>query len=114
VVVDTLGLVWGLVVTPASVPDWDGAWEVMLRAKLAATRLTRVFADLADAAIVFWAVWLVRVVVLLVRKAAGQKGFVMQSKRWGWSGRLVGSTGTVGWRRIRSGREGAALRWCLW
>jgi hypothetical protein len=27
-VVDTLGVVWGLVVTPASVPDWDGAWEV--------------------------------------------------------------------------------------
>jgi transposase len=81
-VVDTLGLVWGLVVTPASVQDWDGAREVLLRAKLAAPRLVRVFADSAYGAIVLWAVWFVGVAVLLVRKAAGQKGFVVQSKRW--------------------------------
>jgi putative transposase len=81
-VVDTLGVVWGLVVTPASVPDWDGAWEVLLGAKRASPRWVRVFADSAYGAIVFWAVWFVRVAVLLVRKATGQKGFVVQSKRW--------------------------------
>lgn len=81
-VVDTLGLVWGLVVTPASVQDWDGAREVMLRAKLAAPRLARVFADSAYAAIEFWAVWFARVVVFLVRKDPGQKGFVVKPKRW--------------------------------
>jgi putative transposase len=81
-VVDTLGLVWGLVVTPASVADWDGAREVLLRAKLAAPRLSWVFADSAYAAIVFWAVWLVGVAVLLVRKACGQKGLVVQPKPW--------------------------------
>jgi len=77
-----LGVVWGLVVTPASVPDWDGAWEVLLGAKRASPRWVRVFADSAYGAIVFWAVWFVRVAVLLVRKATGQKGFVVQSKRW--------------------------------
>ncbi|MFO0847578.1 MAG: transposase [Gemmataceae bacterium] len=30
-VVDTLGLVWAVVVTPASVQDWDGGREAMLR-----------------------------------------------------------------------------------
>ena len=45
-------------------------------------RLVRVFADSAYAAIVLWAVWLVGVAVLLVRKACGQKGLVVQSKRW--------------------------------
>lgn len=81
-VVDTLGLVWALVVTPASVQDWDGAREVILRAKLVAPRLARVFADAAYAAIEFWAVWFARVVVLLVRKDPGQKGFVVKPKRW--------------------------------
>ncbi len=81
-VVDTLGLVWGLVVTPASVPDWDGAREVMLRAKLAAPRLARVFADAAYAAVAFWAVWFARVVVMLVRKDLQQRGFVVKPKRW--------------------------------
>ncbi|GIW85641.1 MAG: hypothetical protein KatS3mg107_1301 [Gemmataceae bacterium] len=81
-VVDTLGLVWGLVVTPASVADWDGAREVLLGAKRAAPRLSWVFADSAYAAIVFWAVWFVGVAVLLVRKVCGQKGLVVQPKRW--------------------------------
>ena len=82
VVVDTLGLVWGLVVTPAGVQDGDGAREVILRAKLAAPRLARVFADSAYAAVVFWAVWFARLAVLLVRKNPGQKGFVVKPKRW--------------------------------
>jgi putative transposase len=81
-VVDTLGLVWGLVVTSAAVQDWDGAREVMLRAKLAAPRLARVFADSAYAAVEFWAVWFARVVVRLVRKEPGQKGLVVKPKRW--------------------------------
>jgi transposase len=82
VVVDTLGLVWGLTVTPASVQDRDGAREVLLRAKLAVPRLRRVFADAAYAAVVFWACRFARVIVFLVRKEPGQKGFVAQPKRW--------------------------------
>ena len=80
--VDTLGLVWALAVTPASVQDWDGAREVLLRAKLAVPRLRRVFADAAYTAVEFWAVWFARVVIFLVRKQPGQKGFVVQPKRW--------------------------------
>jgi putative transposase len=82
VVVDTLGLIWGLAVTPASVPDWDGGREVIRRTKCAAPRMARVFADAAYAALEFWAVWFGRVVLLLVRKELGQKGFVVQPKRW--------------------------------
>jgi transposase len=82
VVVDTLGLVWGLTVTPASVQDWDGAREVILRATQAAPRLARVYADAAYAAVQFWACWFARVVVLLVRKEPGQRGFVVQPRRW--------------------------------
>jgi putative transposase len=82
VVVDTLGLVWALAVTPASVRDWDGAREVLLRAELAVPRLRRVFADAAYTAAEFWAVWFARVVIFLVRKPPGRRGFVVQPKRW--------------------------------
>jgi len=82
VVVDTLGLIWGLTVTPASVQDFDGAREVLLRATRAAPRLSRVFADAAYAAVEFWAVWFARVVMFRVRKDPDQKGFVVKPKRW--------------------------------
>lgn len=73
---------WGLTVTPASVQDWDGAREVLLRAKSAVPRLRRVFADAAYAAVVFWACWFAGVVLFLVHKQPGQKGFAAQPKRW--------------------------------
>lgn len=81
-VVDTLGLIWGLVVTPASVQDWDGAKEVILRANRSAPRLVRVYADAAYKAVEFWAYWFARVILLLVRKKPKQKGFVALPKRW--------------------------------
>jgi putative transposase len=81
-VVDTLGLIWGLTVTAASVQDWDGACEVIRRAKCAAPRMVRVFADAAYAALEFWAVWFGRVLLCLVRKEPGQRTFVVQPKRW--------------------------------
>ena len=81
-VVDTLGLVWGLTVTPASVQDWDGAKEVILRACRSAPRLVRVYADAAYKAAEFWAYWFCWVVLYLVRKEPGQRGFVVQPMRW--------------------------------
>jgi transposase len=81
VVVDTLGLIWAVTVTPASVQDWDGAREALLRATRVA-RLRRVFADAAYAAVEFWAVWFAGVVIRLVRKEAGRRGFAVQPKRW--------------------------------
>ena len=80
--VDTLGLVWGLTVTPAAVQDFDGAREVILRANQSAPRLVRVYADAAYKAVEFWAYWFAQVVLLLVRKEPKQKGFVVQPKRW--------------------------------
>ncbi len=81
-VVDTLGLVWAVAVTPASVQDWDGVREVLLRAKRAAPRLAVVWADSAYEAAVFWAEWFARVTLSIVRKAPGQRGFVVQPRRW--------------------------------
>jgi transposase len=80
--VDTLGLVWALAVTPASVQDWDGVKEVILRANQVAPRLARVYADAAYAAVQFWAYWFARVILFLVRKQPNQRGFVVQPRRW--------------------------------
>lgn len=100
-VVDTLGLVWGLLLTPAAVPDWDGGREAMLRARKAAPRVTRVYADSAYRACEFWAVGFARVVLFVVRKPAGP-GLTVQPKRWvvertcGWLGK---------WRRLSKDYE---------
>ncbi|VTS08032.1 unnamed protein product [Tuwongella immobilis] len=56
IVVDTLGRIGGGI-TPVSIQDWDGAEEVTLQAKRAATRMAQVFADSAYEAMVFWAEW---------------------------------------------------------
>lgn len=87
---------WAVVVTPASVQDWDGGREAMLRAKLAAPRLTRVFADSAYRACTIWAAWFARLVVWVVAKPPGPR-LTVQPKRWvvertfAWLGR---------WRRL--------------
>jgi putative transposase len=102
VAVDTLGLIWALSVTPANVPDWDGAKEVLLRLMRAAPRVEVVFADSAYRAITRWGVWFARVVIRVVSKTPGQVGFVVQPKRWivertfGWFGR---------WRRLSKDYE---------
>lgn len=43
--VDTLGLIWGLAVLPASPTDWDGAVEVFRRIGNSMPRLAKVWAD---------------------------------------------------------------------
>src|SRR5688572_33365533 len=45
--VDTLGLIWGLAVLPAAPTDWDGAVEVFKRAGTTLPRLRKVWADSA-------------------------------------------------------------------
>ena len=59
---------------------------MILRARLAAPRLVRVFADSAYAALDYWAFWFARVFLWVVRRPKrpkGQKGrFVPQKKRW--------------------------------
>jgi putative transposase len=93
--------VWAVVVTPASVQDWDGGREAMLLAKRAAPRLVRVFADSAYRTCCIWSAWFARVVLWVVRKPAGP-GLTVQPKRWvvertfGWLGR---------WRRLLRDHE---------
>jgi putative transposase len=93
VAVDTLGLLWALMVTPADTQDRAGGPLLMDRLRAAVKRLKVVWGDTHfDAALrhgwVQWAWWGV-----VVTKLAGQVGFVVQPKRWivertfGWLGR---------------------------
>jgi putative transposase len=93
--VDTLGLIWGLAVLPAAPTDWDGAIEVFTRAGNGLPRLAKVWADSAyrAEALAAWikghAQWALEVVL----KRPGQTTFEVQKWRWivertfGWFGR---------------------------
>jgi putative transposase len=70
-------------VTPADVPDVDGAYALLPAAKAVAPTLARVWADGAYEG--DWAEWAAEeqgVTVEVVRRPAGQRGFVVQAKRW--------------------------------
>jgi putative transposase len=81
-VVDTLGLLWALVITPASVQDAEGAQLVLTVFRQHVKFPKIVWADSAYRAIVAWAwvqwVWIIDI----VSAPKGQKGFVVQRKRW--------------------------------
>ncbi len=91
--VDTLGLVWGLAVSPAGVPDWDGAKEVFRRAGDRLPRLAKVWADAAYRALADWAAAHGRWVLEVVSKRPGAARFEVLPRRWvvertlGWFGR---------------------------
>jgi putative transposase len=90
--VDTLGLIWGLVVLPADVQDRDGA-KVLLERLPRLPRLRVIWADGAYAALVGWVRdkfgWLLTTIL----RPTGVKGYVHLPKRWivertfGWFGR---------------------------
>lgn len=90
--VDTLGLIWGLAVLPANVQDWDGAEEVVRRAGRL-PRLAKVWADAGYKAFRGWAATHCQWVLEIVLKQPDQTTFVVQPKRWivertfGWFGR---------------------------
>lgn len=80
IVVDTLGLIWSLVITPASVQDRDGG-KLALEAFRERVRFPKIiWADQAYAAMVSWALvkWLW--CVELVKRPTGR--FEIQPKRW--------------------------------
>lgn len=92
--VDTLGHLVTVRVTPADVPDVDGAYDVLPAAKAVAPTLEHIWVDGAYAG--DWAEWAreeQQVTVAVVRRPAGQQGFVVQAKRWvverslAWAGR---------------------------
>jgi putative transposase len=80
IVVDTLGLLWALVVTPASVQDRDGGRMVLEEFRRHVKFPKKIWADLAYSALVAWSLvrWLWR--VELLRRPPGR--FEVQPKRW--------------------------------
>jgi putative transposase len=93
--VDTLGLIWGLAVLPASPTDWDGAIEVFKRVGQTLPRLAKVWADSAYRvdALATWVKANGRWVVEVVTRREGAVGFEVVRWRWvvertfGWFGR---------------------------
>ena len=82
VAVDTLGLLWALMVVPADTQDRAGGPVLMDRLRAAVKRLKVVWGDSHfDTALARgWVMWGWGRVV--VRKLVGQVGFVVQPKRW--------------------------------
>ena len=79
-----MGLVLSVVVTSAAVQDRDGGLRLLRAMAGWFPRLRTVFADSAYAArrLAIWAAALGGWTVNIVRKLAGQKGFVVQPRRW--------------------------------
>lgn len=82
IVVDTMGLLLAVVVHSASVQDRDGVKLVTEGLKAKFPRLKLIWADGAYEAAVGWAKQFGRFILELVRKPAGQKGFVLLPRRW--------------------------------
>ena len=81
--VDTTGLLLVVLVTAASVQDRDGGRRVLDRAKMAMPSLALVFADGGYAGkLVAWARRIPRIVLEIVRKPEGQRGFAVLPRRW--------------------------------
>jgi transposase len=81
-VVDTLGMIWALVITPASVQDAEGAKEALTAFRQHVKFPKIIWVDAAYRAVVSWA-WICWVWTLeVVCAAKDQKGFVVQPKRW--------------------------------
>ena len=92
---DTLGLIWGLVVLPAAPTDWDGAVKLFERFGKTLPRLAKVWADANYwvEALLRWIKANGRWVLEVVTKRPGQTTFEVQKWRWlvertfGWFGR---------------------------
>jgi len=100
--VDTIGLVWGLAVTAADVADCKGARLAVTFAKCASARLVHIWADSAYQGFVEFAWRLLDLVVAIVTRRKGARGFEVQPRRWvvertfGWLTR---------WRRLNRNYE---------
>ncbi len=113
-VVDTLGLVWTLCITPASVQDRDGARLALTVLRESVKFPKTIWADTAYRAIVSWAwiqwLWTIKI----VSRPRGQ--FVLQKKRWivgrtfGWLNRFRRLAGLVQ-RAVRPGVKQHVSRW---
>lgn len=83
VLVDTLGLLLGVVVHPADESDQQGGWELLAATVPDVPRLERVWSDQPyGGQLVAWAADHLDLALEVVRRPAGQRGFVPQAKRW--------------------------------
>ena len=101
--VDTLGLVWGLCVTPANVADCKGARAAVKEARAASGgRLAHLWADLAYRGLVAFCWVLFDLTVEVVTRREGAVGFEVIPRRrvvertFGWLTR---------WRRLNRNYE---------
>ena len=83
VLVDTVGMLWGLLVTPADVQDYDGGGLVLESLAGRCPRLEKIWADgrYAGALVEIAQEWYHRVLEI-VQRAPEAKGFVVQAHRW--------------------------------
>lgn len=100
--VDTIGLVWGLAVTPANVHDTKGAMLAVAEARDHSSRLVHIWADSAYQGFIEFAAVILSVVVAIVTWKVKPKTFKVQKRRWvvertfGWLTR---------WRRLNRNYE---------
>jgi transposase len=81
--VDLGGLLVDLLVTPASLPDRDGARILLTRLHAAHPEITTVWADSAYAGeLVTWARQELGITIVVVKKPADTKGFIVLPRRW--------------------------------
>ncbi|MGI8814597.1 MAG: IS5 family transposase [Pseudonocardia sp.] len=83
IVVDTLGLLIVVLLTAACVRDRDGGARVLGRARMAMPSLALVWADGGYAGkLVTWVERRLRIMLDIVRKPEGQRGFSVLPRRW--------------------------------
>jgi putative transposase len=81
--VDTLGLVWGVLVTEADLPDRDGAIRLLLTLRGLVQRLRLIWADGAyRGAFIDWVQRLCGWTVDIILRSDEASGFQVLPKRW--------------------------------
>jgi putative transposase len=82
VLVDTLGLIWGIIVLPADVQDRDGAQALLERVRGRLPRLAVLWADGAYRSLVDWVGQSFGWLLTTILRPVGAKGYVHLPKRW--------------------------------
>jgi putative transposase len=80
--VDTLGLLWAVLVTPANVTDWHGAEALLRGVRGRLPRLRLIWADNNYQRVAAWAKRCCGWVVEIVKRPVTQRYFAVQPHRW--------------------------------